>query len=121
MRRVVGLILVLGVLPLAAASRQAAPQAVPAFKAGVDLIVLDVSALDDKRQPVRGLSAEDFTILEDGKPQAMYLSRNARIGPAGDADDDAGVRPRRLGDHSSAGLPGRRPAARAGHRCDQRD
>ena len=71
MRRVVGPILLLGGLSLAAASRQADPQAIPTFKGGVELIALDVSVLDDKRQPVHGLRAEDFTILEDGKPQAL--------------------------------------------------
>ena len=38
----------------------------PQFRAGVELIQLDVAVLDDKRQPVRGLSAADFTVLEDG-------------------------------------------------------
>jgi VWFA-related protein len=71
MRRVVGLILLLGVLPLSVASRQVVPQSTPSFKAGVELLVLDVSVLDDKRQPVRGLTAADFTILEDGKPQVV--------------------------------------------------
>ena len=38
----------------------------PQFRAGVELIQLDVAVLDDKRQPVRGLSAADFTVLENG-------------------------------------------------------
>ncbi len=38
----------------------------PQFRAGVELIQLDVAVLDDKRQPVRGLSAADFTVLDDG-------------------------------------------------------
>ena len=71
MRRVAGLILLLGVLPLSVASRQVVPQSTPSFKGGVELLVLDVSVLDDKRQPVRALTAADFTILEDGKPQAV--------------------------------------------------
>jgi VWFA-related protein len=72
MRRVVGLVLLLlGVLPLSVASRQVVPQGTPSFKAGVELLVLDVSVLDDKRQPVGGLTAGDFTILEDGKPQVI--------------------------------------------------
>jgi hypothetical protein len=75
MRRVTALIRVLAVLPLSAALRQTAPQATPKFKSGVELVVLDVSALDEKRQPVRGLSGDDFTVLEDGKPQAIACSR----------------------------------------------
>jgi hypothetical protein len=32
---------------------------------------VDVTVLDKKRQPVRDLKQEDFTILEDGKPQTI--------------------------------------------------
>jgi VWFA-related protein len=38
----------------------------PQFWAGVELITLDVTVLDDNRQPVRGLTDADFTVLEDG-------------------------------------------------------
>jgi VWFA-related protein len=41
------------------------------FRAGVELMQLDVSVLDDKRQPVRGLTAADFTVLEDGVPRPI--------------------------------------------------
>jgi VWFA-related protein len=49
------------------AAGQSAPvggQAV--FKSSIDLVHLDVSVLDRTRVPVRGLTAADFTILEDG-------------------------------------------------------
>lgn len=39
---------------------------VPQFRAGVELVQLDVTVLDDKRQPVRGLTAADFTVLDNG-------------------------------------------------------
>jgi VWFA-related protein len=39
----------------------------PQFRAGVDLIRVDVSVLDRDRQPVRGLTAADFTIRENGR------------------------------------------------------
>jgi VWFA-related protein len=48
-----------------------AQQPSPIFKAGIDLVQVDVSVFDKNRRPVRGLSAADFTILEDGKPQAV--------------------------------------------------
>jgi VWFA-related protein len=38
----------------------------PQFRAGVELIQLDVAVLDDDRQPVRGLSASDFMVLDNG-------------------------------------------------------
>jgi VWFA-related protein len=37
----------------------------------VDLITLDVTVLDLDRRPIRGLSVDDFVILEDGKAQAV--------------------------------------------------
>jgi VWFA-related protein len=41
------------------------------FRTGVDVVHLDVTVLDARQQPVRGLTADDFTILEDGKPQSI--------------------------------------------------
>src|SRR5436190_4059658 len=41
------------------------------FKSGVDVVLVDVSVLDRDRRPVRGLTAADFTILEDGKPRPV--------------------------------------------------
>lgn len=43
----------------------------PVFRAGVDVISLDVSVLDKDRRPVRGLTAEDFTVVENGKAQRI--------------------------------------------------
>lgn len=43
----------------------------PQFGTRVDLIRLDVSVIDDKRRPVRGLTAADFTILEESKRQEL--------------------------------------------------
>jgi VWFA-related protein len=46
-------------------------QPVPRFRTGVELVLLDVSVLDGNRIPVRGLTADDFTVLEDGRPQKV--------------------------------------------------
>ena len=43
----------------------------PPFRAGVDVIELDVSVLDDDGRPVTGLTAADFTVREDGRPQQI--------------------------------------------------
>jgi VWFA-related protein len=43
----------------------------PIFRAGIDVIQLDVSVLDAHRQPVHGLAAADFQVFEDGKPQRI--------------------------------------------------
>jgi hypothetical protein len=45
------------------------PQAT--FRAGTDLVQVDVSVLDGKRHPVRGLRAGDFTIFEDDQPREI--------------------------------------------------
>ena len=51
--------------------QQAPSQPAPRFRTGVDLVVLDASVLDSERRPVRGLTAEDFTVLENGRPQPI--------------------------------------------------
>ena len=61
-----------GLLALTSAGLLARTQADrPQFRAGVELIQLDVAVLDDKRQPVRGLTVADFTVLEDGVPRPI--------------------------------------------------
>jgi len=53
------------------AGRAQQPPAQPpvTFRIGVDVVEVDVSVLDKDRRPVRGLTRENFTILEDGKPR----------------------------------------------------
>jgi VWFA-related protein len=43
----------------------------PVFRAGTDLVQLDISVLDNDRRPVRGLRDTDFTVLEDGVAQPI--------------------------------------------------
>jgi hypothetical protein len=43
----------------------------PQFRAGVDVVLLDVSVLDRNRAPVRNLQASNFTVLEDGTPRRI--------------------------------------------------
>jgi VWFA-related protein len=46
-------------------------QAPPVFRSGVDLRQIDVTVLDKHRRPVRGLTAADFTLLEDDVSQKI--------------------------------------------------
>jgi VWFA-related protein len=48
----------------------------PVYRGGVELIQLDVSVLDRKRQPVTGLNASDFTVFENGlqRPVSAFTS-----------------------------------------------
>jgi VWFA-related protein len=55
------------VLSLRAQDAQTPPQ----FRAGVDVVQLDVSVLDKNRRPIRGLLPQNFTVTEDGKPQRI--------------------------------------------------
>ena len=47
------------------------PPAQEPFRSGVDVIRIDVSVLDKNRRPVRGLTAADFVVSENGKRQRV--------------------------------------------------
>jgi VWFA-related protein len=64
---------------VAGQDRQEMPPAV--FRAGVDVVDVDVSVLDRHRLPVRGLTASDFTILEDGKPRPVTAFAEVSLPP----------------------------------------
>lgn len=67
-RRTLSTFLVAALLAIATMGDRAVAQEQrrPAFRSGVDLIQLVVTVLDDKRQPVRGLTEADFTVLDNG-------------------------------------------------------
>jgi VWFA-related protein len=55
-------------------SPPAAPQespSLPVLRATTRLVVVDVVAIDSKGEPVPDLTADDFTLLEDDKPQKI--------------------------------------------------
>ena len=58
-------------LPFAGSAQAPSPQPTQTFRSGVNVVQMDVSVLDDQRRPVRGLTAADFTVLEDGKPREI--------------------------------------------------
>jgi VWFA-related protein len=51
----------------------AAPQDRPTFKAQSDLVVLHVSVRDRGGRYITGLDREAFTVIDDGKPQAIAM------------------------------------------------
>jgi VWFA-related protein len=53
------------------AQSSAQVQAPPVFRGGVNLRQLDVTVRDKNHRPVRGLTAADFTLLEDNVPQKI--------------------------------------------------
>jgi hypothetical protein len=62
---------VFALLVIALHSFPLAQQPPPTFRTGVEAVVLDVSVLGRDGLPVRGLSAADFTVLEDGRAQKI--------------------------------------------------
>ena len=66
---------------------QSSSQPLPTFRSGIDIVQLDVVVLDRNRQPVTGLTAKDFTILEDGKarPLAAFVPVTVPEWPLPDA------------------------------------
>ncbi len=56
-------------LPVGSHSQQSADPSKPVLKAKTRLVVVDVVATDSEGRPVSGLEAQDFTVLEDGRPQ----------------------------------------------------
>lgn len=67
---VVGLVSMLGIVPNAQQPQTPTPPA-PIFRSAVDLILVDVVVRDRSGNVVRNLTANDFQLLEDGKPQQI--------------------------------------------------
>jgi hypothetical protein len=55
----------------AAYHAQASSSAAPTIQVYARETVADVTVIDEKGQPVRGLTKADFTVEQDGKPQAI--------------------------------------------------
>ena len=69
---------------------------IPAFPARAEAVTLDVVVVDKQGRPVRGLTAADFTVLEDGRPQVVVgfdALESAPI-PAESAETTRGSSPR---------------------------
>ncbi len=68
-----------------------APQSPQVFRGGTTVIPVDVRVLDRNGRPVTDLTAADFTILENGKPQKVEFFTANRLSPA-EPDPAATVR-----------------------------
>ena len=62
-------LLIAVVLVLGAVTRGSGQQ--PTFPSRVDLVTVDIVVFDRQGNPVEGLGREDFTVREDGRPQAI--------------------------------------------------
>jgi VWFA-related protein len=87
-------------LVAAAGARAGHPQAAaspqqPTFPAEIELVTVDAAVVDRSGRAIRGLTASDFTVLEDGRPQAISSFEAIELpdSPRG-ADDEPPERPR---------------------------
>jgi len=69
MRRLIAIGLVLAVSPVTA------QQPSPTFRAGIDLITVEVSVVDDQSRPVPDLAAADFEVKIDGQVRRVVSAR----------------------------------------------
>ena len=61
-------------------AQEPAPQTPQArFRARTDLVQVEVTVLDDGRRPVHGLTVEEFTLLQDGRAQAIEAFTEIRL------------------------------------------
>jgi VWFA-related protein len=71
MRRLALAFVVVAVVSVAAVGQQPAAPPTPTLRASVDQVVVDVVVTDASGMVSSGLTAADFTILEDGRPQRL--------------------------------------------------
>jgi len=72
---------------LAAQQQTSTPENPPGFRKGTDvtfqvttnLVVVNVTAKDKNGNPLEGLKASDFTVMEDGKPQQIGVFEYQRL------------------------------------------
>ncbi len=71
--RLAGLLVLLGAsaIAIAQSSPQTPPNPTPTFKAQVEYVEVDALVTDEQGKFVRGLTAEDFQVFEDGKRQTI--------------------------------------------------
>lgn len=80
--------LIAGAIALASHGPAARAQQ-PVFRAGIDLLTIDVTAIDGDEQPVRDLRPEEFTVMIGGKARKVVAARFYGASPAPPAEPGA--------------------------------
>jgi VWFA-related protein len=65
------LALTFGTVAIASAILVSAPQDAPLFRTGVNVVTIDVTAVDRDGKPVKGLTAADFVVTLEGQPRPV--------------------------------------------------
>jgi VWFA-related protein len=73
------LALALAVVTASGQQPPAAKTGIPTFKAETSLVVVDVTVKDKSGKPIEDLKQNDFTLLEDGKPQKIAVFEFQRL------------------------------------------
>src|SRR5260370_37277458 len=110
MKNSISMVLALAMMMPAGAQQapQTASTGTPTFKANANLVILDVTAKDKGGLTVEGLKADDFTVLEDGKPQKLsvfeFQKHSSSPEPPKDVkqEDQSGLTPQAQADRTSA-------------------
>jgi VWFA-related protein len=76
----------------APAARPQAPDQV--FPAGIEQVTVDVVVVDKKGEPVTGLTKDDFTVLDEGRPQSIATFDQVSVPDTPPPAGTAAVRPR---------------------------
>jgi VWFA-related protein len=61
------------------AAQQPVPADQPAFRTGADLVIVDAVVVDRAGKPVTGLTAADFEVRDEGRPQAVSLFQTVAV------------------------------------------
>src|SRR5207245_3467615 len=80
----VALLLLAALAGTSAPAQQGIPSPAPAFPSQVELVTVDAVVVDAKGRAVPGLTAADFTVIENGVPQAITRFEAVQL-PAGPA------------------------------------
>jgi VWFA-related protein len=75
-------------------SAPGAPEQQPTFRAGINFVRVDAIVTDKQGNPIGDLTAGDFEILEDGKPQTIEQFRFVRVDGSAPAETQGRIRTR---------------------------
>lgn len=93
-------VIILCIALLAAAQE---PQKEFVFKSSSNLVIVNVEVKDKSGKPIQGLKKEDFTVLEDGKPQPVSVFEFQKL-------TETAAPPLNLANITAPGAPPPRPA-----------
>ncbi len=77
-RLTLGLLLV-AALAVSTSAQQPTPDQAPVFRTGTNIVALNVTVVDSKKQFVSGLTQQDFSVFEDGVQQQLRFFESRQV------------------------------------------